>query len=105
MSTEKGELSASRCYVLVHVGDERERRYFKEQNLYLGSAILTNDIDSAAQMPLEEAEKKYGCMKDKDDWKIFRVVIGLRLGQESSRHIKAARKAELEKELAAIGEI
>lgn len=90
-----------RMYVLQH----KSGGYFKEQNLYLGSAILTNDIDSAAQMTLEEAEKKYGCMKEKDDWKIFRVVIGLRLGQESTRHIKAARKALLEKELAAIGEI
>jgi len=90
-----------RMYVLQH----KSGGYFKEQNLYLGSAILTNDIDSAAQMTLEDAEKKYGCMKEKDDWKIFRVVVGLRLGQESTRHIKAARKASLEKELAAIGEI
>ena len=86
---------SNKMYVLLHKDD----RYFKEQNLYLGSAILTNDIDSAAQMTLEEAEKKYGCMKEKDDWKIFRVVIGLRLGQESTRHIMAARKAELEQEL------
>ena len=90
-----------RMYVLQHKSGE----YFKEQNLYLGSAILTNDIDSAAQMTMEEAEKKYDCMKKKDDWKVFRVVVGLRLGQESTRHIKAARKARLEKELAAIGEI
>jgi len=90
-----------RMYVLQHKSGE----YFKEQNLYLGSAILTNDIDSAAQMTMEDAEKKYGRMKERDDWKIFRVVVGLRLGQESTRHIKAARKASLEKELAAIGEI
>ena len=92
---------SEKTYVLLHKDDQ----FFKEQNLYLGSAILTNDIDSAAQMTLEEAEKKYGCMKAKDDWKIFRVVIGLRLGQESIRHIMAARKAELEQELASIGEI
>ena len=92
---------SDKMYVLLYKGDQ----FFKEQNLYLGSAVLTNDIDSAAQMTLEEAEKKYSCMKEKDDWKIFRVVIGLRLGQESIRHIKAARRAELEQELAAIGEI
>lgn len=90
-----------KMYVLQH----KSGQYFKEQNLYLGSAILTSDIDSAAQMTLENAEKKYGCMNEKDDWRIFRVVVGLRLSQESIRHIKAARKAELEKELAAIGEI
>jgi hypothetical protein len=90
-----------RMYVLQYENGQ----YFKEQNLYLGSAMLTSDIDSAAQMTLEEAEKKYSCMIKKDAWKIFRVVLGLRLGQESIRHIKAARKAELEKELAAIGEI
>lgn len=92
---------SEKMYVLQHKSGE----YFKEQNLYLGSAILTKDIDSAAQMTIDEAEGKYGCMSEKDDWKIFRVVIGLRLGQESVRHIKAARKAEIEKELAAIGEI
>lgn len=97
-----------KMYVLQH----KSGQYFKEQNLYLGSAMLTGDIDSAEQMTLEEAENKYGCMKEKGDWKIFRVVVGLRLGQESIRHIKATRKselekelAELEKELAAIGEI
>lgn len=88
-------------YVLQH----KSGGYFKEQNLYLGSAILTNDIDLAAQMALELAENKYGCMSEKDGWKIFQVAVGLRLGQESIRHIRAARKAELEKELAAIGEI
>lgn len=90
-----------KMYVLVY----KERQYFKEQNLYLGSAILTSDIDCAAQMSIEDAENKFSCMKDKDDWKIFRVVLGLRLGQESIRHIAAARKAALEQELAAIGEI
>ena len=88
-------------YVLLH----KDGQYFNKQNLYLGSAILTSDIDSAAQMSLEDAEKKFSCMTEKEDWKIFRVVVGLRLGQESIRHIKAARKAELEQELAAIGEI
>jgi hypothetical protein len=41
-------------------------------------------------------------MVAKSDWKIFKLVVGLRLGQESTRHVKAARKAELEKELAAL---
>jgi hypothetical protein len=87
-----------KMYVLQH----KSGQYFKEQNLYLGSAITTSDIDSAAQMTLKKAESKYGCMNEKDDWKIFRVVVGLRLGHESIRHIKAARKADLEKELAAL---
>lgn len=90
-----------KMYVLLH----KDGQYFKEQNLYLGAAILTSDIDAAKQMSLEEAENKYGCMSEKRDWKIFRAVIGLRLGQESTRHIKAARKAALEQELAALGEI
>lgn len=90
-----------KMYVLLH----KDGQYFKEQNLYLGSAMLTSDIDSAEQMSLEDAENKYNCMKEKSDWKIFRAVIGLRLGQESIRHIKAARKKELEKELKTIGEI
>jgi len=88
-------------YVLRH----KSGQFFKEQKLYLGSAILTADIDSAAQMPLDEAEQKYRIMTEKDDWRIFRAVLGLRLGSESDRHIRADRKAELEKELAAIGEI
>lgn len=92
---------SKKMYVLQH----KSGQYFKEQNLYLGSAILTGDIDSAAQMPLEDAENKYSCMNEKNDWKIFRAVLGIRLGSESDRHLKAARKAELEKELAAIGEI
>jgi hypothetical protein len=45
---------AEQMYVLQYKTGE----YFKEQNLYLGSAILTIDIDSAAQMSLTEAEKK-----------------------------------------------
>jgi len=92
---------SEKMYVLQH----KSGQYFKEQNLYLGAAIMTNDIDSAAQMPLEQAENKYGCMNEKDEWKIFRVILGLRLGRESDRHIKAARKADLEKELAELGEI
>ena len=89
---------SDKMYVLLH----KDGQYFEGQNLYLGYAMLTSDIDSAAQMTLEEAEKKYGCMKEKNDWKIYRAVIGLRLGQESTRHITAARKAKLEQELASL---
>jgi hypothetical protein len=90
-----------KMYILRH----KSGQFFKEQNLYLGSAILTSDLDSATQMILDEAEQKYLLMTEKDDWKIFRVVIGLMLGSESDRHIKAKRKADLEKELADLSDI
>lgn len=86
---------SNKMYVLQH----KSGQFFKEQNLYLGAASLTSDIDSATQMPLDEAETKYDLMKDKGEWKIFRATVGLRLGQESRRHITKTRRLELEDEL------
>lgn len=87
-----------KMYVLQH----KSGMFFKEQNLYLATASLTNDIDSACQLSLDDAENKYKCMTEKDDWKIYRITLGLRLGEESKHHIKMMRKEYLEKELKAI---
>ena len=85
-------------YILQH----KNGKFFKEQNLYLGSAILTDDIDSAMQMSLDRAEKNYRAMSEKEDWKIFQIVTGFKLGDESKRHVKAERIAALKKELSDI---
>jgi len=102
MSNENGKSSApsaSRCYVLVYVGDEGEWQFFKDQNLYLGVANLTDSVEHAAMMTLDEAEGKWGCMSVKDDWQVWSVRPGIVLDAISERHIIRAKKAELEAEL------
>ena len=88
-------------YVLQH----RDGTFYCGQNLYLGTAETTYDIDAATQLSLDEAERRFGCMREKDEWNIYRVVVGLRLGEKSIRHIKRAKKERLERELRELGEI
>ena len=90
---------------IMYVLQYKTGGFFEKQNLYLGQAMLTDDIDTARQMSLDEAEDKLSCMPKKQDWNIYEVGIGLRLGAKSTRHIKKWRKEELERELAALGEI
>ena len=87
-----------KMYILQY----KDGSFFREQNLYLGEAILTSHIDAACQMSLEKAEKTLDCMSQKNDWRIFRVVLGLRLGDENTRHVQKERKKALEQELAKV---
>ena len=94
----KGGTMNDKMYILQY----KDGSFFREQNLYLGEAILTQYIDAACQMSLEKAEKTLDCMKQKNDWRIFRVVLGLRLGDENTRHVQKERKKALEQELAKV---
>lgn len=94
----KGGTMNDKRYILQY----KDGSFFREQNLYLGEAILTQHIDAACQMSLEKAEKTLDCMKQKNDWRIFRVVLGLRLGDENTRHVQKERKKALEQELAKV---
>jgi hypothetical protein len=85
-------------YVLAYIA-EAEHKYFKEQNLYLGTAILTDDINNACLMTLEEAESYFSYMNVKADWEIWSVKIGLSLDQPSTRHLLKMREQELKKQL------
>lgn len=60
---------SERIYALKH----KSGQYFMSQNLYLGIAELTNDIDSAKKMNLQSAEAAYRCMNEQLDWVIFMV--------------------------------
>lgn len=90
-------------YVLVYVGDQDEWRFFKDGNLYLGVANLTDSLEYAAMMTLDEAERKWGCMSIKADWQIWSVKTEIVLDAISDRHryaeIHRAKKAALEEEL------
>lgn len=90
---------------MKHVLQHRDGTFYCGQNLYLGAAETTYDIDAATQLSLDEAERKLGCMREKDEWDIYRVVVGLRLGEKSIRHTKRAKKERLKRELRELGEI
>lgn len=85
-------------YVLAYI-PEQEYKYFKEQNLYLGCATLTDDINNACLMTLEEAENYFSHMHVKSDWEIWSVKTGLTLDQKSSRHLLKMQEQELKKQL------
>lgn len=68
----------SEQYVLQH----KSGYYFAGQNLYLGTAKLSGDIDSVNKLSLEQAKDAYSRMTEKEDWRIFRVVHGFRLSSE-----------------------
>ena len=60
-------------YVLQH----KSGYYFEKQNLYLGTAVLTSHLDSAAQMSLSQVEEHLGRMTEKEDWEVLRVALGV----------------------------
>jgi hypothetical protein len=86
-------------YVLRH---KPTGHFFESQNLYLGAAILTESLQKAKKMPLEEAESSWRCMNEQESWQIWSTDIGVILGKESTRHVLNSRKQKLEKELASI---
>ena len=91
-------MDVGRCFVLVYIG-ESEWQFFKSQNLYLGVANLTDSVEHAAMMSLDDAEKKWDCMTVKDDWQIWSVRPGIVLDAMSNRHIIRMKKEALEAEL------
>ncbi len=78
-------------YVLLHTPTGE---FFKEQNLYLGVAVLSN-IDDAALLPLDEAESAWRRMNERTEWQIWSTRLGLRLGSESKRHIVREQRDKL----------
>jgi hypothetical protein len=97
-SRRRKQRELAQCYVLVYVADKGGYRFFKNQNLYLGVANLTDSVEQAAMMTLDEAEGTWGCMTAKDDWEVWSVRPGIMLDVKSERHIIRARKAILEAE-------
>lgn len=77
------------------------KQYFKEQNLYLGIAILTDSLEEAAKMTLDEAEGKLECMTD-NNWTIWSVKEGLVLDEKSERHIIRQKRKDLQEQLDAL---
>ena len=97
--------AAPPCYVLVFIGtDGKEWQYFKSQNLYLGSAMLTDSVEDAAMLTLDDAESKLDCMTVKDDWAIWSVRLGIVLDKRSDRHVIRSKRKELERQLASLPE-
>lgn len=97
--------AAPTCYVLVFIGtDGKEWQYFKSQNLYLGQAMLTDTVEDAAKLTLDDAEAKWDCMTVKDDWAIWSVRPGIVLDKPSDRHVVRAKRKALEQQLASLPE-
>ena len=88
-------------YVLKHSSGY----FYCGQNLYMGTALLTLDINTAAKMSLDDAERTIACMTEQGEWKIYGISTGLRLADESDRHIRRARKRQLEKELESLSDV
>ena len=93
-------------YVVVYVGDWTSSNYnpqfFKDQNLYLGSAILTDNLDDAAILSKEKAEKVWDCMDVKDDWQIWSIRLGYVLDKEYKEHLQKIEKERLLRMLEAL---
>lgn len=82
-------------YVLVY----KSNQFYTSQNLYLGCANLTNKLEDARVMTLEDAEITFGLMTDKTDWEIWSVRTGIVLDQKSERHSIRCRINILKDEL------
>ena len=93
-------------YVVVYVGDWTSSNYnpqfFKSQNLYLGSANLTDSLDNAALLSKEEAEKIWGCMDVKNDWQIWSIRLGYVLDKEYKEHLQKIERERLLRMLEAL---
>ena len=83
--TDKGEGGgmSETLYVLLH----KSGHYFKKQNLYLGTAVLTSHLDSAAQMSLSQVEEHLGRMTEKEDWEVLGVALGVVASNISSVNV------------------
>lgn len=86
-------------YVLVYKSKGASDKFFTGQNLYLGTAEVATDIDSAENMSLEEAVRKYELMKNKDKWHIHPIIFVKGLGEEYVDHITKSRIKDLKDQL------
>jgi len=90
------------CYVLVYSGLGRGRWFFKSQNLYLGTAELTDSLEEAKRFSLDDAEATYNCMGEPEKWEIWSIRQGWVLAEKSERHIVRRKREQLLKELASL---
>jgi hypothetical protein len=93
------ELTEDRKYVLVYIGDCDTWKYFQGQNVYLGTAVLTDDLDRAFLMTCDEAVSRWKCMKVKEDWAIWSVKPGLVLNIKQVNHVIEEQIADLNKQV------
>lgn len=85
-------------YVLVYVEND-PMEFFEKQNMYLGAAMTTSNIEVAKLMTESEAEKTLGCMSNKNAWEIWSVKTSLALDQKYDKHLAKAKIKALEEEL------
>jgi hypothetical protein len=83
-------------YVLVYTGEPL--MFFRGQNLYLGTALLTDQIDEAEFCTQDQAESYWNLMDDKDKWEIWTVKTGIVLHAKQNRHLIREKKEKLIKE-------
>jgi len=99
-------MSDTKRYVLVYAGLDKkgnaDNRYFVGQNLYLGIANITDSLELATIMSLEEAEKVWGLMAAKKDWQIWSIRDSIVLYEESDRHLLMEKRKRLSEELMSI---
>jgi len=86
-------------YVLVFKEKSAKNKYYTGHNLYLGLADLTLDINDAENMSLEEAERKYNLMKDKEKWHIHPIIFCKGIGQEYTDHVVKNRIKDLKNQI------
>jgi len=90
-------------YVLVYKPDSNlEFKYFESQNLYLGQAMLTKDLENAAKMSLDEAECTLNLMTTKSDWQIWSIKSSIVLDKQSFHHELINKKKQLLEEISSI---
>jgi len=82
-------------YVLVYKGNQ----FYTSQNLYLGCANLTQRLQDARVMTLEDAEITFGLMANPTEWEIWSVRTGIVLDKKSERHSIRCRINILKSEL------
>lgn len=66
------KIQSEEHYVLVYIGDPGEWSY-------LGIVSLTDDINRAVKMTLDEARLKWNCMGVKADWQVWSIRPGITL--------------------------
>jgi len=76
-----------------------ENPYFVKQNIYLGLAETSTDLEKALLMTLDVAKDTLKRMNDKNEWSIWSVKLGLVLDQKDESFYKDEEIQKLKKRL------
>lgn len=97
--TEKKTIELAKYVLVFQKRPSDKLRYFERNNLYLGSAILTDSLDYAHRMTLDKAEDNLSRMSEPEYWSIWSIKKDWILNKRHEGHIIKQKIGSLQKEL------